>query len=69
MRLLIEIVVVAGLIYLGWNTPFKEWAAKGGAVTNSKIHMPAWEDNSPLPSAPATTQTGTGKPRPSPRRP
>jgi hypothetical protein len=26
MRLLIEIAVVAALIFLGWNTPFKERA-------------------------------------------
>jgi hypothetical protein len=53
MRLLVEIVVVAGLIYLGWDRPFKEWAAKGGAVTSSKIHMPAWEDHSAAPTPPA----------------
>jgi hypothetical protein len=46
MRLLIEILIVAGLIYLGWNTPFKEWASQGGAITGSKIHVPAWEDKS-----------------------
>jgi hypothetical protein len=27
MRLLVEILIVAALIYLGWNRPFKEWAA------------------------------------------
>lgn len=49
MRLLVEILIVAGLIYLGWNRPFKEWATKGSAMTSSKIHVPAWEDNSPVP--------------------
>jgi hypothetical protein len=46
MRLLIEIVIIAGLIYVGWDRPFKEWATKGGAVTRWKIHVPAWEENS-----------------------
>jgi hypothetical protein len=46
MRLLIEILIVAALIYIGWNTPFKEWASQGGAIAGSKIHVPAWEDNS-----------------------
>jgi hypothetical protein len=46
MRLLVEIVIVAVLIYLGWNRPFKEWAAQGGAMATSKIHAPAWEDHS-----------------------
>jgi hypothetical protein len=54
MRFLIEILIVAGLIYFGWDRPFKEWAAQGGAVVTSKIHVPAWEDNSaaqkPMPS-------------------
>jgi hypothetical protein len=48
MRLLIEILIVAGLIYLGWQTPFKDWAAQAGAMVTSKIHAPAWEDNSPV---------------------
>jgi hypothetical protein len=51
MRFLLEILIVAGLIYLGWNRPFKEWAAQGGAMATSKIHAPAWEDNSPAPKS------------------
>jgi hypothetical protein len=47
MRLLLEILIVAGLIYLGWNRPFKEWANRGGAIASSKIHVPAWDENSP----------------------
>jgi hypothetical protein len=46
MRFLLEILIVAGLIYLGWNRPFKEWAAQGGSMATSKIHAPAWEENS-----------------------
>ena len=56
MRLLVEIVIVAALIYLGWNTPFKDWAAQGGAMATSKIHAPAWEDNA---SAPTRTERKT----------
>jgi hypothetical protein len=66
MRLLVEILIVAVLIYLGWDMPFKDWAAKGAAITSSKIHLPAWEDNS---SAPAATQTQTGRAHASPKRP
>jgi hypothetical protein len=46
MRLLLEIVIIATLIYLGWNRPFKEWAAQGSAMATSRIHAPAWEDHS-----------------------
>src|SRR4029077_19131634 len=49
MRLLVEIVIVATLIYLGWNRPFKEWAAQGSAMATSRIHAPAWEDHSATP--------------------
>jgi hypothetical protein len=49
MRLLIEIVIVAALIYLGWNRPFKEWAAQGSAMATSRIRAPAWEDHSATP--------------------
>jgi len=52
MRLLVEIVIVAGLIYLGWNRPFKEWAARGSAMATSRIHAPAWEDHSASPTPP-----------------
>jgi hypothetical protein len=38
------------LIYLGWNRPFKEWAARGSAMATSKIHAPAWEDHSAAPT-------------------
>jgi hypothetical protein len=37
MRLLIQILIVAGLICLGWNKPFKEWAAQGYTMVTSKI--------------------------------
>ncbi len=52
MRLLLEIVIVAGLIYVGWNRPFKEWAAHGSAMATSRIHAPAWEDHSATPTSP-----------------
>ena len=50
MRLLLEILIVAALIYLGWNRPFKEWAGQGRAMATSKIHAPAWEDHSAAPT-------------------
>jgi hypothetical protein len=28
MRLLVEIVIIIGLICLGWSTPFKEWTSR-----------------------------------------
>jgi hypothetical protein len=28
MRLLCEIFIIGGLIYLGWEKPFKEWIAR-----------------------------------------
>jgi len=28
MRLLVEIVIIAAVIALGWNTPFKDWTAQ-----------------------------------------
>jgi hypothetical protein len=46
MRFLLEILIIGGLIYLGWNRPFKEWITQGGAMATSKIHAPAWEENS-----------------------
>jgi hypothetical protein len=57
MRLLLEIVIVGALIYVGWNRPFKEWAAQGRAITTSKIHAPAWEDHSAAPTPPAAKRT------------
>jgi hypothetical protein len=38
MRLLVEIVIVAALIYLGWNKPFKERAAQANTTITSKLH-------------------------------
>jgi hypothetical protein len=57
MRLLLEIVIVGALIYLGWNRPFKEWAAQGRAMATSKIHAPAWQDNSSTPTPPAARRS------------
>jgi hypothetical protein len=37
MRLLVEILIVAGLISLGWNKPFKEWASEGYTAVTSKV--------------------------------
>jgi hypothetical protein len=38
MRLLAEIVIIAALISLGWNKPFKEQVARANAIITSKLH-------------------------------
>ena len=38
MRLLAEILVIAALIYFGWNTPFKERAAQANTTITTKLH-------------------------------
>jgi hypothetical protein len=38
MRLLIEILIIAGLIAFGWNKPFKEHVAKANTTITSKLH-------------------------------
>jgi hypothetical protein len=37
MRLLVEILVIAALIYFGWNTPFKERADGTKATITSAL--------------------------------
>jgi hypothetical protein len=37
MRLLVEILVIGALIYLGWDTPFKQWAER--ANTTIQTHL------------------------------
>ena len=37
MRLLVEILVVAAVIYFGWNKPFKEYAIKAKTTITTKI--------------------------------
>ncbi len=38
MRLLAEILVIAALIYFGWNTPFKEHVAQANTTITTKLH-------------------------------
>src|SRR5579884_855050 len=38
MRLLAEIIVIAALIYVGWDKPFKDRAAQALAMVSSKYH-------------------------------
>jgi hypothetical protein len=35
MRLLVEIVIIAAVIFFGWNKPFKDWAAQANTRINS----------------------------------
>jgi hypothetical protein len=37
MRLLVEILVVATVIYFGWNQPYKEYAARANKTITSKL--------------------------------
>jgi hypothetical protein len=38
MRLLLEIVIIAALIYAGWNKPFKDQVAQANSTITSKLH-------------------------------
>jgi len=38
MRLLAELVIIAALIFLGWNKPFKEQVAQASTTIESKLH-------------------------------
>jgi hypothetical protein len=37
MRLLVEILIVAAVIYFGWNKPFKEYATKAKTTITTKL--------------------------------
>ena len=37
MRLLVELLVIAALIFLGWNTPFKDHVAKANKTITSAL--------------------------------
>jgi hypothetical protein len=38
MRLLAEILIIAGLIYFGWNKPFKERFTHANKTITSELH-------------------------------
>jgi hypothetical protein len=38
MRLLVEIVIIAALIFFGWNKPFKDWTAQANAKITSTLN-------------------------------
>jgi len=38
MRLLVEILVIAAVIYFGWNTPFKEHVAQAKTKITSTLN-------------------------------
>jgi len=37
MRLLVEILVIATVIYFGWNKPYKEYAVRANKTITSKL--------------------------------
>ena len=37
MRLVVELLVIAALIYFGWNTPFKDDVARAKATITSTL--------------------------------
>ena len=37
MRLLVELVIIAALIFLGWTTPYKQYADQGYAKITSAL--------------------------------
>jgi hypothetical protein len=37
MRLLVEIVIIAVLIYVGWNTPFRQYADQAHTKITSTL--------------------------------
>jgi hypothetical protein len=39
MRLLVEILVVSMLIYLGWDTPFKQWGDRANTAIQKLLHQ------------------------------
>ena len=38
MRLILEILIIAALIYIGWNKPFKDQLAQANTTISSKLH-------------------------------
>jgi len=38
MRLLVEILIIAALIFYGWTTPFKDHVAQANTTISTKLH-------------------------------
>ena len=38
MRLIAEILIIAALIYFGWNKPFNEYVAQANTTITTKLH-------------------------------
>jgi hypothetical protein len=38
MRLLVEILIIAALIYLGWSKPFKDQVAQANRTITANLH-------------------------------
>src|SRR5579871_6451985 len=53
MRLACELLIIAGLIYLGWDKPFHEWMPGSQSQSPPPVTVTA-----PVPKAPVTSQPG-----------
>ena len=38
MRLVAELVIIAALVFLGWNKPFKDQVAQANRTITTKLH-------------------------------
>jgi hypothetical protein len=68
MRLLCEIFIIGGLIYLGWEKPFKEWIGQKSAQPSLIANTPAPQPIlrvSPVPPPPSYNTAAVPPPRPS----
>ena len=62
MRGLVELLIVAGLIYLGWNMPFKQRIDQVRAAAHAAGQM-ASKEATPFPEAAATPEVPTPVPQ------
>jgi hypothetical protein len=67
VRLLIEVLIIGGLIYLGWEQPFKgrleQVQAAVRAAAASKLKPTAIPQEAPVPVAPTATPIPIAQPR------
>ena len=62
MRLLVEIVIIAGLIYLGWDTPFKQRVDQVRSAVHTAGQAVSKKTAAPSPGSIATPEASTPAP-------